>query len=151
LIACGFAAVRYKLTWYAAAMLQKNGTFVRLATPGLQVLLNPSKVCTFYVHILLSGRPAMNVNFPPVDENFIRKSVDGGLYSNANELVRDAVRRLRESEERHIELLAAIQLGEDDIAQGRTGTYSREMVRAIRDRVLKRAASGEKPKSDVTS
>ncbi|RKT10355.1 antitoxin ParD1/3/4 [Paraburkholderia sp. RAU2J] len=92
----------------------------------------------------------MNVNFPPVDENFIRKSVDGGLYSNANELVRDAVRRLRESEERHIELLAAIQLGEDDIAQGRTGTYSKEMVRAIRDRVLKRAASGEKPKSDVT-
>ncbi|MGT2477309.1 type II toxin-antitoxin system ParD family antitoxin [Paraburkholderia terrae] len=93
----------------------------------------------------------MNVNFAPVDENFIRKSVDGGLYSNANELVRDAVRRLRESEERHIELMAAIQLGEDDIAQGRTATYSKETMRAIRDRVLKRAASGEKPKSDVAS
>jgi Arc/MetJ-type ribon-helix-helix transcriptional regulator len=33
----------------------------------------------------------MNINFPPVDENFIKKSVGVGLYSNANELVRDAV------------------------------------------------------------
>ncbi|SOE91917.1 antitoxin ParD1/3/4 [Burkholderia sp. D7] len=91
----------------------------------------------------------MNINFSLVDEKFIKQSVDGGLYSNANELVRDAVRRLRENEERHAELLAALQLGEADIAQGRTRAYSSELVEGIRERALSRAASGEKLKSDA--
>jgi antitoxin ParD1/3/4 len=91
----------------------------------------------------------MNINFSPVDEKFIKQSVDEGIYSNANELVRDAVRRLRESEERHLELLAALELGEADIAKGRTRTYSRDLVQAVRERAINRAASGEKPKSDV--
>ena len=90
----------------------------------------------------------MNINFSSVDENFIKQSVDGGLYSNANELVRDAVRRLRENEERHAELVAALQLGEADIAQGRTRAYSSELVKGIRERALSRAVAGEKPKSD---
>ena len=47
------------------------------------------------------------------------------------------------------ELLAALQLGEADIAQGRTRTYSKELVQGIRERALSRAASGEKPKSDA--
>jgi antitoxin ParD1/3/4 len=76
--------------------------------------------------------------------------VEGGLYSNANELVRDAVRRLRENEERHVELLAAIRLGEADIAQGRTRPYTKDLVREIRNRALKRGAAGDQPKSDVT-
>ncbi len=38
----------------------------------------------------------MNVNFPPVDEAYIKAKVADGFYSNATELVRDAVRRLRE-------------------------------------------------------
>jgi antitoxin ParD1/3/4 len=92
----------------------------------------------------------VNINFAPVDEAFIKQSVDGGLYSNANELVRDAVRRLRESEERHAELLAALQLGEADIAHGRTRPYSRELVQNARERALNRAAAGETPRSDVT-
>lgn len=88
----------------------------------------------------------MNINFSPVDEKFIKQSVEGGPYSNANELVRDAVRRLRENEERHAELLAALERGEADIAQGRTKTYSRELVQSIRERALN---AGEKPKSDA--
>jgi putative addiction module CopG family antidote len=34
----------------------------------------------------------MNINFPSVDETYIRQKVDAGFYSNATELVRDAVR-----------------------------------------------------------
>ena len=92
----------------------------------------------------------MNINFAPVDEQFIKKSVEGGLYSNANELVRDAVRRLRESEERHVQLMAALRLGEDDVAAGRTRTYSKGLMQSVRERAISRAASGEKPKSDAT-
>ncbi|SAL06672.1 hypothetical protein AWB78_08184 [Caballeronia calidae] len=92
----------------------------------------------------------MNINFAPVDENFIKQSVEGGLYSNANELVRDAVRRLRESEERNVQLITALQLGEDDIAAGRTRTYSMGIMQGVRERAINRAASREKPKSDAT-
>jgi len=37
----------------------------------------------------------MNVNFPAVDEIYIKQKVESGFYSNATELVRDAVRRMR--------------------------------------------------------
>ncbi|KAF0101739.1 MAG: hypothetical protein FD163_1196 [Hyphomonadaceae bacterium] len=40
----------------------------------------------------------MNINFPPVDEKFIKSKIENGYYSNATELVRDAVRRLREKD-----------------------------------------------------
>lgn len=94
----------------------------------------------------------MHVNFSPVDENFIKRSVEGGLYGNATELVRDAVRRLRENEEqRHAELVAALQLGENDIANGRTKPYTKALMKEIRERVISRAAAGEKPKSDDAS
>lgn len=39
----------------------------------------------------------MHINFPPVDENFIKEYVGSGYYCNETELVKDAVRRLRES------------------------------------------------------
>ncbi|MFL9935416.1 type II toxin-antitoxin system ParD family antitoxin [Paraburkholderia sp. RL18-103-BIB-C] len=91
----------------------------------------------------------MNINFAPVDEQFIKQNVENGVYSNANELVRDAVRRLREADERRAELFAALQMGEDDIAAGRTRTYTRGFVQSLHERVLSRAAAGEKPKSDV--
>jgi antitoxin ParD1/3/4 len=40
----------------------------------------------------------MNINFPSVDENYIKRMVEDGFYSNATELVRDAVRRMREQD-----------------------------------------------------
>ena len=32
----------------------------------------------------------MNINFPPVDESYIKAKIADGFYSNAAELVRDA-------------------------------------------------------------
>ena len=36
----------------------------------------------------------MNINFPPVDERYVKAKINDGFYSNATELVRDAVRRM---------------------------------------------------------
>ena len=33
----------------------------------------------------------MNINFPPVDAGYIKTKVESGYYSNATEMVRDAV------------------------------------------------------------
>jgi len=38
----------------------------------------------------------MNINFPPVDKSYIKAKVKSGFYANATELIRDAVRRMRE-------------------------------------------------------
>ena len=51
----------------------------------------------------------MNINFPPVDAGYIKTKVEGGYYSNATEMVRDAVRRMREQDDHHGRLLAALE------------------------------------------
>lgn len=63
----------------------------------------------------------MNIQFASVDEQFIKSMVEHGYYSNATELVRDAVRRLRENQGnmRLQQLQAALNAGEEDIAAGR--------------------------------
>jgi antitoxin ParD1/3/4 len=60
----------------------------------------------------------MNINFPAVDETYIKQKVESGFYSNATELVRDAVRRMREADEQRQALLAAVQIGDEQIAHG---------------------------------
>jgi len=67
----------------------------------------------------------MNVNFPPVDDGYIKAKVADGFYSNATELVRDAVRRLREQDDKdYAKLIAALEAGEQAIREGRTQDYS---------------------------
>ena len=45
----------------------------------------------------------MNIMFPPVDNSYIKAKVRDGFYSNATELVRDTVRRLREFDDNTLE------------------------------------------------
>ena len=45
----------------------------------------------------------MNIMFPPLDNSYIKAKVRDGFYSNATELVRDAVRRLREFDDNTLE------------------------------------------------
>ena len=80
----------------------------------------------------------MNINFAAIDENFIKDKVADGYYSNATELVRDAVRRLRESEDQAmVRLKAALEEGERDIREGRVKEYTPGYVHEIAERVLK--------------
>jgi antitoxin ParD1/3/4 len=67
----------------------------------------------------------MNIDFPAVDEGFIKNKVSSGYYTNATELLRDAVRRMREADEsKRTRLACALELGEADIAAGRTASYT---------------------------
>ena len=92
----------------------------------------------------------MNINFPPVDENYIKSMVEDGFYSNATELVRDAVRRMREQDaDKRARLLAALQAGEDDVRAGRIVPYTEGFLDRCEDRAREIVAKGRKPKSDV--
>lgn len=91
----------------------------------------------------------MNINFPPVDDGYIKAKVESGYYSNATEMVRDAIRRMREQDERHGRLLAALEVGERDIAEGRTVPYTPDLLKRIEREARTHAANNRPPNPDV--
>jgi antitoxin ParD1/3/4 len=91
----------------------------------------------------------MNIKFPPVDEQYIQGKIDAGFYSNATELVRDAVRRMREADEKRQELLAAVQLGEEQIARGQYKPYTPELFETIKRNSIDKAKSHHPLNPDV--
>ena len=92
----------------------------------------------------------MNVRFPEVDETYIKSKVEGGFYMNETELVRDAVRHMREEEERQVRFKAAVKIGDDQITNGQTVPYSSKLLEQITEEAIQQAARGEEPDSDVT-
>jgi antitoxin ParD1/3/4 len=92
----------------------------------------------------------MNIVFPPIDESYIKAKIDDGYYSNATELVRDAVRRLREIDDnKYSRLVAALELGEQAVREGRTEAYTPQLLDQIEKDARKKAARGERPNPDV--
>ncbi len=65
----------------------------------------------------------MNVSLTPALEKLVQQKVESGLYNNASEVVREALRLMKESEEvrraKLKRLKAAIAKGEMDVASGR--------------------------------
>lgn len=93
----------------------------------------------------------MNINFPPVDEEFIKSKIDTGYYSNATELVRDAVRRLRQEDEKRQELLAALRVGEAQIARGETVRYTPQLLDRLAQEAIGNAKNNKPVKDAVKS
>ena len=91
----------------------------------------------------------MNINFPPVDAGYIKTKVESGFYSNATEMVRDAVRRMREQDDQHGRLLAALETGERDIDAGRTVPYTPDLLKQIEQEARTHVANKRSPNRDV--
>jgi antitoxin ParD1/3/4 len=70
----------------------------------------------------------MNVSLTPALEKLVQQKVDSGLYNNASEVVREALRLLKETDEvrraKLKRLRAALARGEADIAAGRVTVLS---------------------------
>ncbi len=66
----------------------------------------------------------MNISLTPALEKMVQQKVKSGLYNNASEVIREALRLMKETGElralRLAKLKAAIAEGEEDIAAGRT-------------------------------
>jgi antitoxin ParD1/3/4 len=85
----------------------------------------------------------MHVRFPHSDESFIKAEVKKGFYTNETEVVRDAIRRLREEKER-MSFHAAIMAGDAAIERGKTTPYSKTLMQKIVRQGVK-AAKQKKP------
>lgn len=92
----------------------------------------------------------MNINFAPVDERFIKSMVEKGYYCNATDVVRDAVRRLREEQTpEYKQLLEALRKGEEDFAAGRVVPYTPSFLDECEARAEAAFVAGERPSKDV--
>jgi antitoxin ParD1/3/4 len=65
----------------------------------------------------------MNVSLTPALEKLVRQKVESGLYNNASEVIREALRLMKESEDirraKLKRLKAALAQGDADVALGR--------------------------------
>jgi antitoxin ParD1/3/4 len=70
----------------------------------------------------------MNVSLTPALEKMVQEKVKSGLYNNASEVIREALRLMKESEDvrraKLKRLKKAIAQGDEDIASGRATTLN---------------------------
>lgn len=67
----------------------------------------------------------MNVSLGPELERLVNEKVDSGLYQTASEVVREALRLLKERDHAREQLRADVQAGLDQLARGEGSAYDR--------------------------
>jgi antitoxin ParD1/3/4 len=85
----------------------------------------------------------MHVRFADVDESFIKAEVLSGFYTNETELVRDAVRRMREEKERVRRFQEAVARGIQAVECGETVTLTPDLLQEIKQDAIRKARNGE--------
>ncbi len=93
----------------------------------------------------------MHINLSPEIEQYLQGKVDSGCYSNASEVVRDAIRRMREEDERVALLRAAVAVGDEQLARGEGVTYGPTLLKQITGNALENARKGKTVSADVRS
>ena len=86
------------------------------------------------------------INFPYIDEQYINAQIQDGVFHDATELVLHAVRCLRESDRR---LNAALELGMQDIREGRTTPFTPALMTDIQNKARQAISSNKKLDPDV--
>lgn len=81
----------------------------------------------------------MHIRFADVDEKFMKDQVHDGYYSNETELIRDAVRRMREGDEKKKRFYGAVLLGDEAIERGETVTLTPKLIENIKKSAIAKA------------
>jgi antitoxin ParD1/3/4 len=90
----------------------------------------------------------MNVNLPPDLNDFVAEQLREGGYSNQSEVIRDALRLLRNRAEARRDLCARLDRGIADADAGRTKPFTRELLVETADRVQARIQKRQAAKAD---
>jgi len=92
----------------------------------------------------------MHINLSPEIEQYLQSKIKTGFYSNASDVIRDALRRMREEDEKIEALRAAVRRGDEQIERGEGTAYTPELL----DKAMKQATvnvrAGKKINPDVT-
>lgn len=77
----------------------------------------------------------MNVSLTPELERLVNEKVDTGLYQTASEVVREALRLLKERDQERERLRADVQAGFDQLARGEGKAYDKGSGRRLMERI----------------
>lgn len=91
----------------------------------------------------------MHINLSAEMEQYLQSKVSTGFYGNASEVVRDAIRRMREEDDKLAALRAAVQVGDGQLDRGEGIPYTPERLETITAKALANAGQGRKISSDV--
>ena len=80
----------------------------------------------------------MNVSLTPELERLVNEKVESGLYQTASEVVREALRLLKERDQSREQLRADIQAGFDPLGRGEGRTYDKTSGRQLAERIKAR-------------
>ena len=80
----------------------------------------------------------MNVSLTPELERLVNEKVESGLYQTASEVVREALRLLKERDQAREHLRADVQAGFDQLARGEGRTYDKTSARHLAEQVKSR-------------
>jgi antitoxin ParD1/3/4 len=89
----------------------------------------------------------MHVLLTPELEGIVQAKVKSGYYNNASEVIRDAIRRLHEQDSINERLKLAIQLGREDVINGRVKPLDMDSIEKL---AKLKTQNQEQPKADVT-
>lgn len=78
----------------------------------------------------------MNILLPTALENFVKETVEAGLYNNESEVMSEALRLLQIREKKRKALFDALDKGFEDLEAGRYTTYIPELLDKITDDVI---------------
>lgn len=89
----------------------------------------------------------MNVSLTPELEQLVNEKVESGLYQTASEVVREALRLLKERDHAREQLRADVQDGFDAFARGEGRTYDKVSGRQLAERIKSRGRATRTKKS----
>jgi antitoxin ParD1/3/4 len=89
----------------------------------------------------------MNVSLTPELERLVNEKVESGLYQTASEVVREALRLLKERDHAREQLRADVQAGFDQLARGESRTYKKTSGRQLAERIKSRGRAARAKKS----
>lgn len=87
----------------------------------------------------------MNVSLPKDLLDYVKSQVADGRYSSASEMVRDALRQLKQfekmREQAHADLAREVELGWADLDAGRVSDFDPEAIKAAgRERLARKSS-----------
>ena len=77
----------------------------------------------------------MNVSLTPELERLVNEKVESGLYQTASEVVREALRLLKERDQAREQLRTDVQAGLDQLARGEGRSYDKASGRQLAERI----------------
>jgi antitoxin ParD1/3/4 len=89
----------------------------------------------------------MNVSLTPELERLVNEKVESGPYQTASEVVREALRLLKDRDLAREQLRADMQAGFDQLARGEGRTYDKASGRQLAERIKSRGRAARVKKS----